>query len=99
MNVTQFIKWLNQTAGRGFYCMGQPCWRIKGILLTLWFPKDCAARLKIYYNGGRSTISFDILGELCREHIYELLAQVRGVNQVMLNDLDGIRQLAGEYKL
>jgi hypothetical protein len=46
--------------------MSQPCWRINGILVTLWYPR-CV--VKIYHAEGRKTVCFDNLGEACREHL------------------------------
>lgn len=72
MSAKQFRGWMDREAGQGFVCLGHPCWRVKGVLITLWYPKECEARVKIYYNAGHSTVHFDILGELCRKHILRL---------------------------
>jgi hypothetical protein len=79
MSHQQFIAWANQTFHRAYFASAWPCWswRINGVLVTLWLPKDCAYRVIIYRERGAKTMYFDSLGELCRKYLYQLASEPR----------------------
>lgn len=65
----QFRRWL-RAIEPGFYTHCSWSWRLAGVLVTHW-GNDL---VKIYHDGGRSTVCYPAQTEGCREAVQELLS-------------------------
>lgn len=72
MNAPQplsFRCWLRRISP-GFHTHASWSWRIRGVLVTHWTESDA---VKIYWHGGRMTVTYPASSERAREAVMELL--------------------------
>lgn len=65
---------IRKILGKEYWYLGQPCWRINGLLVTLWFPKIAMTKvydpvLKFYYGSGYPIENKYAFKYLCRSFI------------------------------
>jgi hypothetical protein len=65
-----FRSFMRRTVGAGYVILGQPCWRVGGVLITQW-----GGIVKVYYHRGKRALWFDCHCERLRAAIHELQTQ------------------------